>query len=178
MKEFKPLMKINSETFLSAITKKLLTICDDVVIVAGHNSSAINFEISNSGLLSKCRVIVNENYQNGMFSSLQRGLEEINSNWVIYHFVDQPSLPEEFYKAFSEEISNNYDWIQPVNKGRKGHPIIFDRKVCEMILSKNSKSTLRDISHDSSVVKHFWNCDTDLIFQDIDTIEDFIKISE
>lgn len=178
MKAFKPLLKINSETFISAIIRKLQSICNHIVIVTGYNSIAIEKELSNSELYKNIKIVINENYANGMFSSIQKGIEVVQSQWVIHHFVDQPSLPKEFYLEFYNQISDKYDWIQPINKGRKGHPIIFNQKVCRMILSKDINSSLRDISNDSSIIKYYWTCDNNLIFQDIDTMDDFKNVNK
>lgn len=178
MKEFKPLLKINSETFISVIIKKLSHVCNEIIVVTGFNSDLIFNEIDKSGLSELCKIVFNADYGKGMFSSLQKGIEVIQSEWLIYHFVDQPSLPIDFYLEFAGQISSAHDWIQPVNKGRKGHPIIFNKKVCELIKQKKFDSSLREISHDSSVIKYYWDYKSDLILEDIDTSDDYKTISK
>ncbi|MDZ7765977.1 MAG: NTP transferase domain-containing protein [Melioribacteraceae bacterium] len=82
------------------------------------------------------KFVFNENYKSGMFTSLQAGLTNTNTNWYLYHFVDQPSLPLNFYSDFANQIDDQSNWIQPTYQNRKGHPILFDNYVKEMILKE------------------------------------------
>jgi CTP:molybdopterin cytidylyltransferase MocA len=108
--------------------------------------------------------------------SLQTGLSEAESQWYLYHFVDQPSLPISFYSEFVKQIDVQFNWIQPTYNNRKGHPILFDNQVRELILHCSESETLRDVARDKSINKKFWECGTDLIFEDIDTQNDFINL--
>ena len=70
-----------------------------------------------------------------MFSSLKYGLNvEINAEWILYHFVDQPGLPEEFYQEFTEQMDNDYDWIQPSYNSKNGHPLLLQSSIFNSIL--------------------------------------------
>ncbi len=54
-----------------------------------------------------------------MFTSLQTGLTAaINSDWILYHFVDQPGLPNKFYQEFIKQIDDEHNWIQPHLKNK------------------------------------------------------------
>ncbi len=119
----------------------------------------------------------NDSFQKGMFTSLQKGISEAkNCDWILYHFVDQPGLPENFYRDFIKQIDNNYNWIQPVNKEQKGHPILLGKELFELIVNSSPDSNLREISKSPKVKKKYWECNYTEIFQDIDTEEDFLKL--
>ena len=129
MGAFKPLMTYEGEPFVVVITKKLLIFCDRVVIVTGFKNdqveSIINstFYTLHSSLKHRVVCVYNSNYEKGMFTSLQTGLKELtDSNWVLFHFVDQPFHKEKFYKDFISQIDENYDWIQPMSMARKVIP--------------------------------------------------------
>ncbi|MBK7106355.1 MAG: nucleotidyltransferase family protein [Ignavibacteriae bacterium] len=178
MGKFKPLLIFNDKSFLQNIIEKLDLICEKIIVVTGFNENEILNLISifNVKLKSKIEIIHNENYEMGMFSSLQSGIRNIHSDWVIYHFVDQPNIPYNFYSEFIKQIDIKYDWIQPMNKGRKGHPIIFGRKVISKILEKNYNSNLKELSFDSEINKYFFECDFPEILTDIDTTKDYKNI--
>jgi len=178
MGKFKPLLKYNGLTFLENIISKLDLICSKIIVVTGHNSDKIieNISLLSNDIKSKIKIVNNKNYEKGMFTSLQKGLENCNSNWVLYHFVDQPNLPEQFYKQFIDKIGNNYNWIQPINNERKGHPILFNKQVQKLIIESNENSNLREISKNVKLKKKYWECDFEEIFTDIDTINDFNKL--
>ena len=174
MNSFKPLLKLNNgKTFIQNIAGKLIQVCDEVIIVTGFKCEDIENNLDAIEKHDKLRFVFNENYQSGMFTSLQAGLSETNSKWFLYHFVDQPSLPSNFYSEFIVQIDKQFNWIQPKYNNRKGHPILFDDFVKHKILEISIDKTLRDVARDTSINKYFWECGTELIFQDIDSPEDY-----
>lgn len=174
MKKFKPLLEVgNGQTFICYIVNKLGVLCNNVTVVSGHECKALEAHLKQNSDVRNYRVVYNRHYKLGMFSSLQTGLQESDSEWYLYHFVDQPSLPVEFYKLIFNQIHNDYNWIQPVSRRRKGHPILFDTVVKEIIMDSDLESNLRNVNKDSRIIKKFIEYDSQLIFQDIDTPEEY-----
>ena len=181
MKMFKPLAEYKGKTFINNLIIKLDKICDEIIVVTGFKSDELKTEVIKSlkeesqlETLKKIKFIFNESFQKGMFTSLQKGISEIkNCDWILYHFVDQPGLPENFYPDFIKQADSDYNWIQPVNKGQKGHPILLGKDLFELIANSSPDSNLREISKNPKVKKKFWDCNYKEIFQDIDTIEDY-----
>ncbi|HET53744.1 MAG TPA: hypothetical protein ENN33_00840 [Ignavibacteria bacterium] len=177
MNAFKPLLKLdNGKTFIQTIVEKLSNVCDEIVVVTGLNKNEIEESLTSAEQIKKVKFVFNENYKSGMFTSLQAGLKGANSSWYLYHFVDQPSLPLSFYSDFIQQIDDQFNWIQPTHNSKKGHPILFDNYVKKLILKSSKNKTLRDVAYDKSINKKFWECDTEIIFQDIDTQNDFINL--
>lgn len=178
MNAFKPLLKLeNGKTFIQTIVEKLSNMCDEVIVVTGFKSNEIEENLNAIEQKEKLRFVFNENYKSGMFTSLQAGLKETNSKWYLYHFVDQPSLPLNFYSDFIKQIDVRFNWIQPTYNKRKGHPILFDNQVREFILQSSEDKTLRDVAKNKSVRKKFWECETELIFQDIDIASQYDNLT-
>ncbi|MCB9205900.1 MAG: nucleotidyltransferase family protein [Ignavibacteriales bacterium] len=178
MGELKALLKYNDKSFLLNIVIKLEKICSKIIIVTGYRKDEIENHISNfdQKYKSKIEIVYNPNYELGMFTSLKKGLQLCKSDWIIYHFIDQPNLPNEFYSDFINQKNKSYNWIQPINKGRKGHPILFDKKVVKKIIDSEDNSTLRIISKSNEINKYFYDCDYKEIFTDIDTTNDYEKL--
>ncbi len=179
MGDFKPLMEYDNNPYIVVITKKLLSVCETVVIVTGHKSveieSTIKFAFIENVLFPRVKVIVNPNFEKGMFTSLQTGVKElIDSDWILYHFVDQPFHKEKFYKEFTAKIDDEYDWIQPVHDGLEGHPVMFKKTIFEKIISSPENHILRLIRDDGSTKKKIWDCSYSQILKDFDTPEDLI----
>ncbi|MCP5062822.1 MAG: nucleotidyltransferase family protein, partial [Ignavibacteriae bacterium] len=175
MGKFKPLILLEGKSFLENIVINLQPICKNILIVTGHNSEVINKHITESEHIdqNKIQLIYNPNYEKGMFTSLQTGLNYIDkNNWVLYHLVDQPNLPKGFYKEFVEQVSNKVDWIQPIFNNRKGHPIVFNSKVINSILDADSNKNLRIVSSSNEYRKKYWECDYKEVLSDFDTPED------
>ena len=172
MEKFKPLLQYEGKTFLHSIISKLDSICDEIVVVTGHNRDSIETELNLLQNKNEIKTVFNENYKDGMFTSLQKGLENIKGNdWVLYHFIDQPTLPNIFYNDFISQIDNKFDWIQPKYHGKNGHPILLNNKTINLILEAPCSSKLKEISQNSNISKKYWDCIYSEIHDDIDTIE-------
>lgn len=170
----KALLLQNDLPFAIIILKKMILVCDNVVVVLGSSAENIKKElqvfISNSDeLKSSVKFVTNEQFEKGMFSSLKCGLKEvINSEWLLYHFVDQPGLPKIFYREFRDQIDAEHDWIQPAYKNEKGHPLLLHNSIFNSILELPDDSSLKEISKNSNVKKKLWDCNHKEILQDID----------
>jgi len=179
MKSFKPLVKYKGKSFLLTITEKLLHVCNKIIIVSGFKRELVEREVQlfSSDSSSQLQVVFNPDFEKGMFTSLKYGVRKIEKEaWTLYHFVDQPDLPLEFYVRFVAQIDGASNWIQPIHKGRKGHPILFDSKVREEILHADDFSTLKDISSKRTIKKKLWETSYPQIFSDIDTREDYERL--
>jgi len=178
MNKFKPLLSYKGKSFIQNIVLRLNSVCDKIIIVTGYQSNEVEENVNQLNIHSKIEFVHNDRFEKGMFTSMQAGLAKaIESNWIIYHFVDQPGLPKEFYKEFVEQIDEKYNWIQPKIKEQKGHPILIKRIIFQIILDAPLNTNLRTISNYSKVKKKFWECGYEEIFQDIDTEEDYSKLN-
>ena len=160
--------------FAIVILNKMLLVCDSVVVVLGHSADNIKKELQDfihksDELRLRINFVTNEDFEKGMFSSLKCGLNvEINAEWILYHFVDQPGLPEEFYQEFTEQTDNEYDWIQPSYNSKNGHPLLLQSSIFNSILELPDDSSLKEFSLNNSVKKKLWDCKYKEILQDID----------
>jgi molybdenum cofactor cytidylyltransferase len=184
MKSFKPLADYKGKPFIINIIIKLEVICDQIFIVTGHKGNDLKSVVINdrtksnqTALLKKIKFVYNELYEKGMFTSLQKGISEAkNCDWILYHFIDQPGLPNDFYVKFINQIDSKHSWIQPSYKNKNGHPILIGEKLFELIINSSADSSLREINKNPVVKRKFWECDYKEIFQDIDTEEDYSKV--
>lgn len=126
MGELKPLLLINSTTFLECIMKKLKTVCEETIVVLGYKSSTIMEKVD----LSEVKVVLNREYQKGQLSSLQVGLKEISKDkdieGIIMALVDQPLVKEGTFKRLKNKfLESERSIVIPTFGGKKGHPTIF-----------------------------------------------------
>jgi molybdenum cofactor cytidylyltransferase len=177
MGAFKPLLPYQHNPYVVVIIEKLLRICEHVTVVTGFNSAeleaTIKFGFMDRVLFPRVSIVHNDNYDKGMFSSLQTGLRTLNNpEWILYHFVDQPFHEKKFYAELANQISGDYDWIQPVHMGKEGHPVVFNKNVADMITSSSANSILRTIRNLPEIRKKYWDCPYSSILKDYDTPED------
>ena len=175
MRQLKPLISFDDKPFLAHIILKLNTVCQKIVIVTGHQSDTIKNEINtwlktHNKNLNNIIWCYNPDFTKGMFTSLQRGLKELDGiGWILYHFVDQPNIPKQFYKQFVNQIDDEYEWIQPGYNSISGHPVLLSDKLVKPILRLSPTKSLRDLSKHKVVKRKIWSCNFPEILQDYDT---------
>lgn len=94
MNDFKPLMKIGGQTVAERIVSAVREAVGndaDFVVVTGHNRAAMQQELSRLDV----REVFNENYEQGMFTSIQAGIRAVAGSGVDGLFllpVDSPLI--------------------------------------------------------------------------------------
>jgi molybdenum cofactor cytidylyltransferase len=185
MGHLKPLISFNEKTFLAHIILKLNPVCQTILVITGNKSDRIKdetsawFEKNHKDILGKVNWCYNPDYRQGMLTSLQKGISEMmDCKWVLYHFVDQPTLPESFYKQFFNQLDDSWDWIQPAFNNCSGHPLLLSASLFTKILKLKTSQTLRDISRDENVNRKIWKCSFPQILDDYDTPQHLKKLSK
>jgi len=195
MGKFKPLLQFNGLPFCLLIPLKMAAICSKIIIVVGHEGNRIKDLVENllsnpekliehvspdipaqvlMNLGEKIEIYSNPDYDKGMFSSLQNGIKQLSlTDWLMYHFVDQPGLPLSFYLEFVNMINESVDWIQPKYLFQKGHPILINSRLFPKIIEYSPSGNLREISSSKQINKKYWDCPYKEVLQDINTPADY-----
>jgi molybdenum cofactor cytidylyltransferase len=188
MNDFKPLLKFEGIPFILSVILKLYRHCEKINIVTGYRAEDIKAVLSEwfshqpaEILLQANRIsedewrtlkesvhcIYHPKYDQGMFSSFQAGLAYCQkTDWILYHFVDQPHIPGSFYSSFIKQVSTDYNWIQPRYQQQKGHPILLHKSLFPMILKEDPSQTLSWISRNPVIKSKLWDCTYPQILQD------------
>lgn len=181
MGEFKPLLFYNNKTFIVSIIEKLQKVSESILIVTGYKQGKLISEVKKNLVEDKSKnvkFIHNPEFECGMLSSLQKGIERAkNCDWLIYHFVDQPNIPDEFYKDFILQTDTEYHLIQPSYQNRNGHPVILNKSLFENIVDADKNSSLRQILNLAGIKKKIWECNYKEILEDYDTPDDYRKLN-
>ncbi|MEJ2634434.1 MAG: NTP transferase domain-containing protein [Calditrichia bacterium] len=194
MNQFKPLRNYEGIPFLFSIILKLSGVCSNIFIVTGFRAEDVREEVGRwlgripddkwftefrisretwNNLPHQLEFVFNPDYARGMFNSLQKGVNAMSrSEWILYHFVDQPHIPVQFYSQFAEQIAPAADWIQPKYEEKKGHPILMSGSILAAIREADSSASLKMVSGREDLKKKFWNCPYPEILQDFDTESD------
>ena len=180
MQAFKPLQEKNGVPMIAQVARKMLQVCHTVTVVTGFRSQDVVRALAeffpgtgSKPLDDRLLVVHNREFEKGMFTSLQTGLKNLpDTDWLLYHFVDQPALPEAFYRAFIAQIESGVQWIQPRFQGKKGHPILMHRSLFPLILNADADSNLRQVTKEREIKIKIWDCSFREILFDLDTRED------
>lgn len=136
------------ETFLTRIVLTLQEAgVDDVVVVLGHDASAIADVIARSGL--SVRLVVNHDYERGQLSSLLEGLRAIDRPGVsamLLTLVDVPLITAATVRAVVERYrATRAAIVRPVQGDRHGHPVLIARSLFGALRAADPESGAKPV---------------------------------
>ena len=178
MGSFKPLLTLGGQTLVErSISLFQKAGVEDVLVVAGHRADELAPEVFRCG----ARVIVNDRFDQGMYSSVQAGVGGLGAGAEAFFIqpVDLPLVRDwtvnrvlEFRKDNPESI------IYPVFQNRRGHPPLIPTDLVDEIMSfpgdGGLKALLRKHDHRALEVE---TADRNILF-DADTASDFDNIKK
>jgi molybdenum cofactor cytidylyltransferase len=106
-----------------------------ILLVLGSHADEIAGKIKIS---SKTRIVVNQDYREGMSSSVKCGVKNAPAETEAYMLLlgDQPSIdPDVINKLIDCYQTDKHGIIIPVYDGRRGHPVVFDVKYKQELLA-------------------------------------------
>ncbi len=167
--DFKPGLDLCGKTILQRTIESMLDLCENIIVVGGHQVDTIGeltFDIP------KVRVVKNEHFELGMFSSVKTGISKVRSDRFFIIPGDQPVVKTGTFKILLE---HDDDIVIPRYLGKKGHPALFKSKLISEILSWDDSEILRNYIHSKDQVA-IVDVDDPGIGLDVDTAEDHEKI--
>lgn len=116
----------------------------DIIVVTGFNGNEVEEVLK----ASEVRCVFNESYENGMFTSVVKGVEALDKNVDAFfmHPVDIPLVKRHTLEILKNNRSKSCKGIiYPEFCGKKGHPPLIDRKYKQSILESNGEGGLKRI---------------------------------
>jgi molybdenum cofactor cytidylyltransferase len=174
----KALLPWRDGTFLSATIRALQPATELVIVVAGANAVTLE-PIADS---QAAFLAVNPNPQQGQFSSLQVGLQEVlnrGRDAAIVTLVDRPPSEVDTIEQLRAVFltSDEQIWaVVPEFGGKHGHPIVIGREMIEAFLRAPVHSSARDVEHVHQAHIRYLPVNDPLVAANVDTPEDFEKL--
>jgi CTP:molybdopterin cytidylyltransferase MocA len=181
MGEFKPLMNLAGKTPIERCISLFQKFgMKDIVVVTGHLNDKVEEKIKDIRVEEKqknnVRIVKNNRFNEGMFSSIQTGLKILSPDIDAFFLlpVDIPSVKESTVKKMMERYEDIDDGILfPTFNKETGHPTIISCSLLDEILSKNPEGGLRDILNGHKDKWYYEELADRGILLDMDTKEDF-----
>lgn len=142
----------------------------------------VTSEVSNE-LFPDHKVVMNEQYETGMTSSIQAGVKATSTgaDGFMICLGDQPLINTEDYNelinAFSDHLTNNHRAIiLPTFEGKKGNPVIFSSHYKNDILNHQHPEGCKGIvqANKDHLVSRALN--NSAILLDVDQPEDYERL--
>jgi len=168
-----------TQTFLSAAIELFLPYVDVVLVVAGKNEAALAPVIYANG----ASLVVNPDPDQGQFSSLRVGLQEVRNRGrdsAMITLVDRPPVRREtietLQSAFERATAKRKWAVIPEYEGKHGHPILIGNELLEAFLEAPDNSNAREVqrAHQSEI--EYLPVDDPNVALNIDTPEQYASL--
>lgn len=177
MKGFKPLMKIGTQNPLEILINHFrIAGIEDIFVVTGYNADIISHFLQDKGV----RIIYNENYAEGMFTSVRKGVRaalENGNDCFLMTPVDIPLIPPYIMKAvLNRQKKEPEKFIVPCYQGKKGHPLSIPGCFAQEVLEGETENGMKSVTsrHEADMVYVETNCKG--IILDMDTQEAYAAL--
>lgn len=131
----KPLLHADGDRFVERILAALDAAgVPDRVVVLGHEAGAVR---ERADLGAATAVVLNEDYDEGMLSSVQAGVgaaRGVGAGGLLLWPVDFPFVPAAVVERLLESFDAGADVVQPTVGGERGHPVLFAASTFDALL--------------------------------------------
>ena len=172
----KQLLPFKGKSLLLHMIQIAKKVSENVLVITGADSSRIEYDIKNAD----AKIVFNEEWEEGMASSIRRGLSVLKNEWpylksAIFMVCDQPFVTTDLLKNLIKEneitgksiVASAYSEIA-------GTPVLFDQSIFSELMDLTG-----DIGARKIILKHkdrLATVDFPLGNVDMDTPEDYKKL--
>lgn len=143
MGSWKPSLHWRGRPLLTTVAELALAHCSRLLVVTGFRAREV------PGLLpadSRICLLHNEDFERGMFSSIQTALPAVTAATFFVFLADMPAVPAPIVERLARgEVPT---WIRPAYRGRPGHPVRINRRLVPELLALDADSgAMRTVLH-------------------------------
>lgn len=180
MNDFKPLMKIGNSCPLGILTDSLKTAgVEDIYVVTGHNAGAVEEYLKDR----KVKIVYNEKFPDGMFTSIQKGVEAARKDGhdcFLMTPVDVPLIPPYIFKAVLNRFydSDRSEFIVACCNGKKAHPLLIPESLADEVLNSDGEMGMKSVTapFEKGMIRVDTHCES--ILYDMDTQDAYKELLE
>ena len=145
-----------------------------LLLILGSSADDIAAKITPT---SKTRILINHDFKAGMSSSVKCGIKNAPTDAEAYMLVlgDQPFIgPDIINKLIHSYHTGRHGIVVPVYNGQRGHPVIFDSRYKQELLSINGQGA-KEVTEKHAPDIFEVQVDAPDVLADIDTPQDYRK---
>ncbi len=169
----KMLLKFNGKTMIEKVLENVAESDSDSILVVLGASMEVLIDLVRKYDVKYC---YNSNYMDGMLSSVQCGFKNLPSDTAATMVFqgDQPFItPSVINMVIDAYKTSGKGIVIPVYKGKRGHPLLLDKKYSDRIYSLDPSEGLRSIIYlNSSDVLEVETGEPGIL-RDFDTYDDY-----
>ena len=174
----KATLPLGDDTFLGRIVRSFQEAgVDDVVVVLGCEAEVIAERLRQES--TNARIVVNEGYESGQFSSLLAGLRAVDRPGVramLLTLVDVPLVGASTIRSVLDRYrETGAPVVRPIRGKEHGHPVLIDRRLFDVLRTSDPTAGAKPIVRAHASAEADVEVDDDGAFLDIDTPEDYAR---
>jgi molybdenum cofactor cytidylyltransferase len=168
---FKMELELEGRSVLQHVIEAFLPLCKNIIVVGGYQIERLS--PLTSKYEDKVKIVFNENYPQGMFTSVKKGVQEVRASQFFLTPGDYPLLTTDICR---ELLRYSGQIVKPKFHNRGGHPILLPASCIMEILAEGEESNLK-LYLDKKDIKII-EIDDESIMMDVDTPEDYEKVKK
>jgi molybdenum cofactor cytidylyltransferase len=171
----KPLLKVDSETFVEHLAAAMLTVVARLTIVVGAHADRVRPAIP---IDPRIKVVENPDWVRGQLSSIKAGIRALRpaASAALIHLTDHPTVKAE---TFASVVKAYRQSGKPIviarHGGHRGHPVLFDRTMFAELLDAPEDQGARVVVNADASRVVYSEVDDPGILLDLDTPEDLAR---
>lgn len=174
MGAWKMMLAYRQHTILDESLENALGFCSRVILITGFRSDELHQRYAND---NRILVVHNQNYQQGIFSSMQFGAKFVESEHFFISHGDMPCIDASIYRAMWQSCCEqrcSKQVIFPGTERKWGHPALIPKSAITNIITASPTATMKPILKEHGI--HFLNMTTEAIHFDVDTPEEYNRL--
>jgi molybdenum cofactor cytidylyltransferase len=177
MDTWKMMLPWGASTIIEHSVRTALKVCARLILVVGFRAEEL---IDVFGDWPQVEIVTNPDYQAGMFSSVQVGVQAAAERDFFLALADMPGVSQRIYGdllEWSRRLSRGFASTEspyaviPQYGGKKGHPLLLSADMRARICRTDVSKTLRDVL--ARVPTVIVPADEPGVLHDIDTPADY-----
>ena len=137
MRGVKQLLSLGEKRMIEAALDNLHNSrCDEIIVVLGFAVDEVRPLVEGK---ERVKVVITPQFAEGMSTSIHQGLKKISprATGILIALADQPFIPPAVMNTLIDGFkAGNKGIVLPTYEGKRGHPVILDRKKYEGELLK------------------------------------------
>ncbi len=173
MNDWKQDLPYKGKTILDHAIQNALKVCKKIILVTGFRHEILQQKYANN---PNVITVYNPDFQQGMFSSIQHGVEYVKGDRFFITHGDMPCIDPNVFETLIHHPVEKNTIVFPGNKEHTGHPVLLPKAAIPLIRQapkRNSK--MKSIL--GTFCYHYLNLpESTGIFKDIDTPDDYLAL--
>ena len=178
MGTLKQLLPWGDSTVLETVVNNLLAcelIDDEIRVVLGAGADKIS-PIFDRYSDQRLKVLVNEDYSQGMLTTIKTGLydKNIDSEYLMFALGDQPLISTDiFTEVIKEYLDKKPEILVPTYQNQPGHPVIITKNLLPEIDKLNGPGGLRSLFEKYPDKVYHYPIDDNSVVIDLDFYDEY-----